>query len=270
MKTLIIGYGNIGSIYCEKFLEHKDNELYVLARDEKHQIKLQSKTKAKIVLSDNNTLDIDLIILSVKPQDFKKVSEATKHFISSHTTVVSVMAGLTVEALSDCLNHKRILRAMPNAGAKYGCGMTGMYIAKHLNDERTDRIVSLFELTGKVISFEDENLIDAVTALSGSGPAYYFYLAQQMTNAAEKLGFEKHTANELVLQTFLGAYQLYAHSGKTAEELIAVVASKKGTTEAALKVFEEGNAGTTLVNGILAAEKRAKSLRDEIVAELGY
>jgi len=126
--------------------------------------------------------------------------------------------------------------------------------------EQIRKVENLIATTGRTVFFEKEELLDGVTALSGSGPAYFFYLVKSMIEAGKEMGMEEAVATMLVKQTMLGAFHLINNANKSLDELIQTVASKGGTTEAAFSVFESGKVGEGLGAGILAAEKRAKEL----------
>ncbi|HSY75349.1 MAG TPA: pyrroline-5-carboxylate reductase dimerization domain-containing protein, partial [Bacteroidia bacterium] len=158
------------------------------------------------------------------------------------------------------LRHKVIVRAMPNSPAQLGMGMTAFTSAKEMTIEQLKKAENLLGSTGRTVFFEDENLLDAVTALSGSGPAYFFYIVKYMIEAGIKMGIESSIASLLVKQTMLGSFELVNNATQNLDELIAAVKSKGGTTEAALKEFQQGELGETLMKGIIAAEKRAKEL----------
>jgi pyrroline-5-carboxylate reductase len=139
-------------------------------------------------------------------------------------------------------------------------GMTAFAAAPEVGLSDIRKVENLINSTGRAVFLEQEDLIDAVTALSGSGPAYYFYIVKQMIDAGVAMGFDSAMASLLVKQTMLGSYHLMQTSDKTLDELIQAVASKGGTTEAALKTFGEKGVGEGLKDGIFAAQKRAKEL----------
>lgn len=170
------------------------------------------------------------------------------------------MAGITIERIQNDLNHKLVVRAMPNTPAMIGMGITGFTAAEGISFAQLSKIENLINATGRSVYLEDESMLDAVTALSGSGPAYFYYIVKQMVEAGKLMGFDEGMARLLVKQTMLGSYHLINNAEKSLDELITAVASKGGTTEAALKEFEEGSLADDLKRGILAAEKRAKEL----------
>jgi len=170
------------------------------------------------------------------------------------------MAGIPIAKIQDLLDHKLVVRAMPNTPAMLGMGITGFTAAEGISFAKLLKVENLINATGRSVYLEDESMIDAVTALSGSGPAYFYYVVKHMIEAGKKMGFEESMAALLVKQTMLGSYHLINNAEKSLDDLIKAVASKGGTTEAALKTFEEHKLPDGIVEGILAAENRAKEL----------
>jgi pyrroline-5-carboxylate reductase len=158
------------------------------------------------------------------------------------------------------LGTENVVRAMPNSPAELGMGMTGFTCTPTMKVELLRKAEYLLSTTGRCIFLEDESLLDAVTALSGSGPAYFFYIVKHMIEAAKQMGIEEPVASIMVKQTMHGAYHLINNSGKPLDDLIQAVASKGGTTEAALSYFNKNRMGENLINGILKARQRAKEL----------
>ncbi|MEO8759885.1 MAG: pyrroline-5-carboxylate reductase dimerization domain-containing protein, partial [Bacteroidia bacterium] len=150
--------------------------------------------------------------------------------------------------------------AMPNSPVEIGMGITAYSISKSINIDEAHQVENLLATTGRTLYMQDENLLDAVTALSGSGPAYFFYFVQQLIEAGKKMGMTEATASLLVKQTMLGSFHLINNANKPLDELIQAVASKGGTTEAALTTFAKHHVNNHLQEGLLNAEKRAKEL----------
>ena len=149
---------------------------------------------------------------------------------------------------------------MPNSPTLLGMGITGYTAADGISFNDLMNIDKLLNSTGRSVYLEDENLLDGVTALSGSGPAYFYYIVDAMIKAGTEMGIDENLSKLFVKQTMLGAYHLINNSEKNLEELIKDVASKGGTTEAALKTFDENELKITLKKGILAAENRSREL----------
>jgi pyrroline-5-carboxylate reductase len=151
---------------------------------------------------------------------------------------------------------------MPNSPTLLGMGITGYTAAEGISFTQLISIERLLNSTGRSVYLEEEELLDGVTALSGSGPAYFYYIIDAMIKAGIEMGIEENLSKLFVKQTMLGAYHLINNSEKNLEELINDVASKGGTTEAALKTFEDSSLKEILKQGILNAEKRAKELNN--------
>jgi pyrroline-5-carboxylate reductase len=264
MKITIVGCGNMGLIYARSFLKYNivsKNELLLVEKSETRKDDLKKLDIGNVVVPDSTLIsDSDVIILSVKPQDFMELTADLKKVLNKKTILLSIMAGINISFLEQKLDHQKIVRAMPNSPVEIGMGITAYSLSKALNIEQAHKVENLLATTGRTLYMEDENLLDAVTALSGSGPAYFFYFTQQLIEAGKKMGMDEATASLLVKQTMLGSFHLINNAGKPLDELIKAVASKGGTTEAALSTFASYKINERLQEGLLNAEKRAKEL----------
>jgi len=162
--------------------------------------------------------------------------------------------------LRKALPTTRIIRAMPNLPAQVGMGMTGFTADASVSRKELFSVQNLLNTTGKSLYFDDESLLDGVTAISGSGPAYVYYFMQSMIDSAIQMGFSPTEAETLVEQTFLGAVHLISKNNFTCREWIGKVASKGGTTEAAIHSFESAHVADQIQNGLQEALKRATEL----------
>jgi pyrroline-5-carboxylate reductase len=264
MKIAIVGCGNMGLAYARSFLKYNlvtKDELLLVEKSDVRKESLEKLSIAKVVSHFDETIgDYDIIILAVKPQDFSGISEGLNKALTPKNIILSIMAGIRIKLLEDTLGHNVIVRAMPNSPAQLGMGITAFTSGKGIVMEELRKVENLLGSTGRTVFLEDENLLDAVTALSGSGPAYFFYIVKNMIDAGVKMGIEPSVSAMLVKQTMIGSYELINSASQNLDELIAAVKSKGGTTETALLEFQNGQLGETLVKGILAAEKRAKEL----------
>jgi len=264
MQITIVGCGNMGLIYARAFLKYditKRENLLLVEKNENRKAELMKLDIGNVVLPDDPIISkSDLVILAVKPQDFHELSSALKKVMTPNTILLSIMAGIRINKLEAVLNHKNIIRAMPNSPVELGMGITGFSASSGISLEYLRKAENLLSTTGRTVFFENEDLLDAVTALSGSGPAYFFYLVKNMVDAGKQMGFDEGVSAMLVKQTMLGAFHLLNSSNKSLDELITAVASKGGTTEAALTTFEKNGVGKYLAEGIINAEKRAKEL----------
>jgi pyrroline-5-carboxylate reductase len=205
---------------------------------------------------------VDILVLSVKPQNMTDALDSIKDAFKPDTLVISIAAGIKVAKIAAALGEVAIVRVMPNTPALIGEGASALY-ANEKAKPRLQEAKEIFTAVGRAVVVDNEDLIDAVTAVSGSGPAYYFLLMEEMIKAAVQLGLPEDVAKDLVLQTAKGAALLAVEADKKAEtpaELRRKVTSPGGTTEAALRVFADGNLGPTMAAGIKRACERSREL----------
>lgn len=216
------------------------------------------------VASDNTELtsQADIVVLSVKPHVMKRVLEEIAGTLKKDVLVVSIAAGITTGSIRAKLGDVQIIRVMPNTPALVSAGASGLYNAG-ASEKALKAGMDIFASVGKAVVVEKEELIDAVTAVSGSGPAYFFLMMEAMIQAGIGLGLTEETAQTLVLQTAKGA-ALLAESARQRGETPAVlrqkVTSPRGTTEAAMKVFAEKKFVQTVQKALMAARDRAREL----------
>jgi pyrroline-5-carboxylate reductase len=204
----------------------------------------------------------EVLVLAVKPQD-AKAALATVSI--SQQLVISVAAGLTLGTLSRWLGaYRKLVRCMPNTPALIGAGITALYALPEVSAEEKARAQSILAAVGEVVWVAEERLLDPVTAVSASGPAYVFWFIEQLAASAEALGLQKDVALKLALHTVLGAGKLAASSSESPASLRRNVTSKGGTTEAALKVFDEEKLAERFRRAIEAASLRATELGKEL------
>lgn len=209
--------------------------------------------------------DIDVVILAVKPQDCSKVLVEVAKWIKPSQLVISIMAGIPLSALAARLGaHQAIVRSMPNLPAQSGTGMTVYCCAAGVSQAQAQAAQFIFESFGRSLRVEAEEKIDSATALSGTGPAYFYYLLQQMHAVAVECGYSSAESALLLEQTMEGSLALWRETGASPADLISKVASRGGTTEAALKVFENGGVACQIQDGIRAANIRARELAKAI------
>ncbi|MGC4129343.1 MAG: pyrroline-5-carboxylate reductase [Bergeyella sp.] len=267
MKIAVLGAGKMGISFSKSFLKFeliKPEHLHLITRNKKRKNEILAEFPYSQVsfFEEIHTLDADLVILSVKPQDFGFLAEHLPFSIPENTMVLSIMAGISIEKIQKALNHHLVVRAMPNTPTLIGMGITGYTAASGVSVNQLMNVERLMNSTGRSVYLENEDLLNAVTALSGSGPAYFYYIVNAMIKAGTDMGLEENLSKLFVKQTMLGAYHLINNSEKSLEELIKDVASKGGTTEAALQLFRENNLENILQSAILAAEKRSQELNN--------
>jgi len=202
----------------------------------------------------------DVVLVAVKPMYVTQVLAEVAGTLSSRALIISVAAGITNAAMEASVPASvAVIRAMPNTPAIVGRAVTGLARGSRATDAQLTNAVSLFETVGKVVVL-DESKIDELTSISGSGPAYVFFLIEQLTAAAVELGFDAETASLLVSETFLGASELLVSSGKAPAELRRQVTSPNGTTERAIGVLSEGGLAQLFERATRAAVARAKEI----------
>jgi pyrroline-5-carboxylate reductase len=180
--------------------------------------------------------------------------------LASGKLFISVAAGVTTQSLVSWLGCPTIIRCMPNTPALLQKGMTGLFATNSVNAEHRKIGESILAAVGETRWFEKESDLDAVTAISGSGPAYFFYVIEVMQSAAEQLGLSREASRQLVLQTALGACEMAAMSIEPTAELRKRVTSPGGTTEAALRKLIDGGLDSLFLDAILAAKSRSEEL----------
>lgn len=201
-----------------------------------------------------------VLLLVVKPQDMADVLAEIKHIINSKTLVVSFAAGKKISFIADALGTENpIVRVMPNTATIVGAGMAAISIGGGVTAELSEFVTGFLAATGKVVEVPEE-LQDAVTATSGSGPAYFFRFVEAMVDGAKELGLSHEIATMLTVQTMLGAAKLLENSGKSASTLRENVTSPNGTTAAALASFETDQISTMVATAMKAARNRSQEL----------
>ena len=214
---------------------------------------------------DAATQKADTLVLAVKPQDLRPAAAALAGSVRGKL-VISIAAGVRLEALSRWLGgHRKLVRCMPNTPALIGAGISGLYALPEVSQDERTRTETILGAVGEVVWLSEERLLDPVTAVSGSGPAYVFWFIEQLAESARKMGIPADAASKLALHTVLGAARLAAGSEESPAELRRNVTSKGGTTEAALKVFDEEQLAQRFARALEAASRRGA----DIGAELG-
>lgn len=264
MKILVIGAGNMGLTYAEGMSKSKrlNNEnIMVLDKSEEKLKELNEISYFDAYKEFEDCVpQADIIFIAVKPYHSDSVFEAIKPYLNPKQMAVSVMAGVTIETIKAGTGLTKVVRSMPNLPAQIGQGLTSFIATSEVSEEEVSLVEDLLNTTGKSIQVESERFIDASTGISGSGPAYVFYFMQSMMEAAEKMGFSKDDATLLVSQTFKGAVELFNQSDLTPKSWMEKVASKGGTTQAALDSMDKNNVNKLIQEAAYAAFDRAVEL----------
>ncbi|MNX39490.1 Pyrroline-5-carboxylate reductase [compost metagenome] len=208
----------------------------------------------------------DVVVLAVKPQVMRLVCETLRPHLLPQQLVVSVAAGITCASLTGWLGDRPVVRCMPNTPAVIRQGVSGLYANTFVSARQRSDAEQLLSAVGLAVWLEEERQLDAVTAVSGSGPAYFFLLIEAMTRAGEQLGLPRETAQQLTLQTAIGAAHMAQASDVDVCELRRRVTSPGGTTEAAIKAFQAGGFEALVERALTAAALRSAELAQQLRA----
>lgn len=262
-KMVFIGGGNMASAIIDGLLGQgrKLTDFLVVEPYEPTRASLLARGLACRESVGSELADAALCVLATKPQGLREACALVQAHLPAHATVVSIAAGVNLASLSQWLGgHARIVRAMPNTPAKVGLGMTGLYATAACETAQRDQVDSLFAAVGERIWVDTEAMIDAVTAVTGSGPGYVFYFMAALEKAARELGFGAADARRLAVAAFRGAAELAAGDDAALTELQDRVTSKGGTTYAALTHLREAGVAQAITEAALKAEQRAREL----------
>ncbi|WP_313583131.1 pyrroline-5-carboxylate reductase [Acinetobacter variabilis] len=207
--------------------------------------------------------DADIVLFAVKPQVLAGVLKPLQGLLDGKL-VISIVAGAEIATLSALLGTDRIVRVMPNTPALVQTGAHGLFANEEVGSDDRELASQILASTGLTIWVNSEAQIDAVTAVSGSGPAYFFYMMESMIRAGKNLGLDEKVATALTLQTALGAAQMAITSSNTPAELRKNVTSPNGTTQAALEVFDRAQISQNIQAALAAAQKRSQELAQEL------
>ena len=273
-RITFIGGGNMGRALISGLLanDFEANQLTVVEANAETAISLHRDFGIQVIGAlDQIAFDFtknNAVVMAIKPQDFnvvaKGLSAKLKHATAPGPLILSIAAGIRLKDMSRWLDHARCVRAMPNTPALIGKGITGLFADAAVNQD--DRVLAetICHAVGQAVWVAEEKLMDAVTAVSGSGPAYVFAFLEAMQSAGEKLGLDATTARQLAYATLEGATQLAQNSDEHAGVLRERVTSKGGTTAAALEVMKQHGWHDILEKAIDAASQRGKAMGDQL------
>ena len=262
-RYAFIGCGNMGRAMAKGLLTQKacpSNKILGIdpnpvARQTMHSLGITSHATAEKTLGSAG-----LVVLACKPQNAEEVCLELRPWLSAQQPVLSILAGVGCARLLNWLGERPVIRVMPNTPAQIGQGMS-VYYARQPLTQREARLVSqLLQASGQFFAVKQETQLDAATAISGSGPAYAFFLAEHWMKAAHALGFDEEQSAQLVKQTLLGSAMLLCQNPEHISTLRQQITSKGGTTEAALTYFGENSMGEIIEQGIWRAFKRSQEL----------
>lgn len=264
MRTGIIGGGAMGGSIVAALLRAgvaAANEVTV-AEKVRERAEALARDHGVVVTGDpaEAAKRADLLVLAVKPQDFDKAAASLRGKLDTTTTVISIMAGITLKQITAALQHEAVVRSIPNTPAQIGEGMTVWTCGPALGDDARERAARLLQALGREIFVPDERFIDMATALSGSGPAYVFLFIEALIDAGVHIGLTRDVASTLAIQTVAGS-AIYARGvDASLAELRHQVTSPGGTTAAALHALESAGFRAAITDAVLAAYNRAREL----------
>jgi pyrroline-5-carboxylate reductase len=269
-KTVIgfIGAGNMAYALIKGLLNNGFDANQINISDPNEELLQSRESELKVTTySDNTSLlsNSDIIFFAVKPQVLSSVCLELKGVVKSKHLFVSIVAGIRSSDINRWLGGNfALIRTMPNTPALFQTGVTGLFANELVNNEQKSLVSSILSSVGECFWVDEEKLIDAITAISGSGPAYFFLLMQSMTQAGMALGLDEETANSLSIQTAYGASLMANKTGKDSRTLRAEVTSPNGTTQSAIESFQDQNFEGIVANATRAAYDRARELSNEL------
>lgn len=260
-----IGGGNMAQALIGGLISRGLPPTRITVADPVENVRLLLEEKDVHVTDDNRAAiqNADIVVVAVKPQVLAQVSKPLKGLFDNKL-VISIVAGAEIATLAKLLDTDRIVRVMPNTPALVETGAHGLYANAVVETKDRELASQVLAATGLTLWVNTEAQIDAVTAVSGSGPAYFFYMMESMIRAGKNLGLDEKVATALTLQTALGAAQMAITSSNTPAELRKNVTSPNGTTQAALEVFDRAQISQNIQAALAAAQKRSQELAQEL------
>ena len=269
-KTVIgfIGAGNMAYALIKGLLNNGFDANQINISDPNEELLLNRESELKVTTySDNTSLlsNSDIIFFAVKPQVLSSVCLELKGVVKSKHLFVSIVAGIRSSDINRWLGGNfALIRTMPNTPALFQSGVTGLFANEVVDNEQKTLVESILSSVGECFWVNEEKLIDAITAISGSGPAYFFLLMESMKQAGIALGLDEETANSLSIQTAYGASLMANKTGKDSRTLRTEVTSPNGTTQSAIESFQDQNFEGIVANATRAAYDRARELSNEL------
>jgi len=263
-KIVFVGAGSMAEAIIAGILTNEvisAEDVFVMNKSDDDRLAYMQKSYGvSLVCQERNALrEAELIVLATKPKDVQQAMHDIASYLNDETAVLSVIAGVAIETIQNSLGNRPIARSMPNTSATIGKSASGVSMNAMVNPHLRNRILDLLSSIG-VVKEVDEDELHIVTALSGSGPAYVYYMVEALEEAAIANGFSNEVARELIIQTFEGAAAMLKQTGEEPELLRRNVTSPGGTTEAGLKTLENRLFKETIQECIKSAEKRSREL----------
>ena len=266
MNITFIGGGNMAKAIIGGLKNNGFNTSEITVIELDAEKRTQLSTEFNVQTSDNyvEIRNTNVVILSVKPQQLREVCSQLQPILNSQL-VISIAAGIRSADISRWLgDYQSIIRVMPNTPAQIQAGVSALYANTIVNQTQRNQATTILAAVGKTLWLDNEAKMDAITAISGSGPAYVFYLIEALQDAAISLGLKAEDARMLALQTFAGASLLAVQSDDDIKTLRAQVTSKGGTTEQGILVLESANIKNIMMNAATAAAEKSALLGDQL------
>lgn len=268
-KISFVGGGNMAKALINGLIQQgfAASSINVVEPDAKKRAELQSEFRINVTEQLPSVSGSDVVVLAVKPQQLRDLSIFLGSLLHNQL-VISIAAGVRSKDLARWLGgYQAIVRVMPNTPAQIQVGVSALFAMQATSASQREQADTVFSAVGQTLWLDNEEKFDAVTAVSGSGPAYVFYFIEAMQQAAVELGLDAEQARLLGLQTFLGASQLAAQSSEAVETLRAQVTSKGGTTEQAISSMDASEVKAAIIKAIQAAAARSRELGDQLGKE---
>ncbi|MBS4176422.1 pyrroline-5-carboxylate reductase [Lederbergia citrea] len=265
MKISFIGAGSMAEAMIAGLIEKKicrQDSIYATNRnDQVKMAELEQQYGIRTTYEMEELLrDADMIVFAVKPKDAGEALSKIQPYLNSNAFFVSVMAGIPIDFIENKIKTKcAIARAMPNTSASVGKSATAIAFNELVSNRQKELAISIFSAIG-MTAIVEENQLDAITGLSGSGPAYIYYIVEAMEQSAQEIGLERETAKQLIIQTLIGAADMLSSSGKEAADLRKAVTSPGGTTEAGIEVLRQKGVEEAFIECIKAATEQSIKL----------
>ncbi|NLN56773.1 MAG: pyrroline-5-carboxylate reductase [Gammaproteobacteria bacterium] len=260
-----IGGGNMAQALIGGLIARGLPPTRITVSDPVEQVRQLLQEKDVHVTDDNQAAiaEADIVVFAVKPQVLAQVLRPLQGQFADKL-VISIVAGAEISTIANLLGTERVVRVMPNTPALVQTGAHGLYATEYVDAKDRELASQVLAATGLTIWVNSEAQIDAVTAVSGSGPAYFFYMMESMIRAGKNLGLDEKVATALTLQTALGAAQMAITSSNTPAELRKNVTSPNGTTQAAIEVFDHAQISQNIQAALAAAKMRSQELAQEL------
>lgn len=266
-----VGAGNMAEALIKGLLAAGVAKAQVIASDHTAERVAHVRQIYGIAVSDDNRQVVsaaDIVVLAVKPQIMPKVLEEIAGAVTAEKLVVSIAAGVPIESIEAYLHQRaRVVRVMPNTPALVQAGATALVAGAHATEADLATAKAIFDSVGTTVVLDDEGLMDAITGLSGSGPAYIFVIIDALADAGVRVGLSRDVSLALAAQTVLGAAKMLIETGEHPGALKDKVTSPGGTAIAGLHTLEQGGLRTTLINAVEAATKRSRELGEQAKAK---